>query len=85
MGGSNATRDNSMSTHFFPELGSLPGVPGQLFAGVRVDIADDGTITTQPLAQHPAFEPAAPAPPTAPDESPAPIEEDDRKRTRPRV
>jgi len=48
-----------MITYFFPEPGSIPGIPG-LFAGVRVDVADDGTFEVSPLAIHPHFQPAPP-------------------------
>jgi hypothetical protein len=43
-------------TYFFYESGSIPNVPG-LFAGVRVDVSDEGEVTTTPLAKHLAFEP----------------------------
>ncbi len=46
-----------MITYFFPEPGSIPGIPG-LFAGVRVDVADDGSFEVSPLAIHPHFQPA---------------------------
>jgi hypothetical protein len=46
-----------MSNYYLcPEPSGIPGISG-LFAGVRVDVADDGTYTTTPLAQHYAFEP----------------------------
>lgn len=45
-----------MRYYLFPQSGSVPGIPGP-FVNVRVDVADDGTYTTQPLAQHYAFEP----------------------------
>ena len=44
-----------MSQHYiFNEAGSIPGIPGT-FANCRVDVAEDGTYTVQPLAQHPAM------------------------------
>jgi len=47
-----------LSQHYlFPEPGSVPGIPG-LFAGVRVDVADDGTFKVSPLPVHPHFAPA---------------------------
>jgi hypothetical protein len=54
-----------MTQHYlFPEPGSVPGIPG-LFAGMRVDVADDGTYEVSPLAQHPHFEAAAEEAPTS--------------------
>jgi hypothetical protein len=44
-----------MITYLFPEPGSVPGIPG-LFAGVRVDVEDDGTYKVSPLAFHPHFQ-----------------------------
>ena len=62
-----------MTHYLFPETGCIPGVPGT-FAGCRVDIADDGTVTTQPLARHPAPEEASADAPTADIPAPAPEE-----------
>lgn len=50
----------SQST-IFNESGSIAGIPGT-FANVRVDVADDGTLTQTPLATHPAFVPAPETP-----------------------
>ena len=58
------------TTYFFNQPGSLPGVPG-LFAGCRVDVADDGTITKTPLTQHPERSVAQETPPLAAEEVPA--------------
>ncbi len=47
-----------MTQHYlFPEPGSVPGIPG-LFAGVRVDVEDDGSFEVSPLPRHPHFAPA---------------------------
>jgi hypothetical protein len=43
-------------TYFFYESGSIPGVPG-LFAGVRVDVSDEGEVKVTPLARHLAYAP----------------------------
>jgi len=43
--------------YLFPEPGSVPGIPG-LFAGVRVDVEDDGSFEVSPLPRHPHFAPA---------------------------
>ncbi len=65
-----------MSQHYlFPEPGSVPGIPG-LFAGVRVDVADDGTFKVSPLPVHPHFAPApVQAEPTPIRKKKAPAEE----------
>lgn len=55
-----------MTTYIFNEPGCIPGVPGT-FAGVRVTVAEDGTLDVQPLAQHLAFEAASE------EETPSPI------------
>jgi hypothetical protein len=43
--------------YIFNEPGVIPGIPGT-FAQVRIDIADDGTLTVSPLPQYPHFEAA---------------------------
>jgi len=43
------------TSYFFHEPGSVPGIPG-LFAGVRVDVYDDGTHAVLPLGYHPHVE-----------------------------
>lgn len=39
-----------MTHYVFYEPGHIPGIPGGPYAGVRADVADDGTVTFSPLA-----------------------------------
>ena len=49
-------KEHTMSeTFIFHEAGVVPGIPGT-FAGVRLDIDDEGNVEVSPLGRHAAFE-----------------------------
>ncbi len=67
-----------MTTYLFPEPGVVPTIPGQTFAGVRVDVDEvSGTYTVSPLSRAAAFE-QAPAAQEEPQEDSTAIEEEEQ-------